>query len=197
MLQNLDNYKVFLASGSPRRHELLQMLGVPFEVMRGHDADEVYPSDLAPERVPEFLARLKAGAYRPFLPSDGLMITADTVVILGDEIIGKPSDEADACRMLRKLASHTHHVVTGVCITTATHSESFSCTTAVTFGPLTDDEITEYVRDFRPLDKAGAYGIQESIGAVAVERIDGSFYNVMGLPVNRLYRALQHIEPRE
>ena len=191
MLENLLKYDIKLASGSPRRRELLSMLCVGYEVVGGRDVDESWPDSLAPDEVPAYLAQLKADAYRDIVTGNTMMITADTVVICDAAIIGKPTDEEDACRMLRTLSGRTHRVVTGVCVTTADRRETFSATTFVTFAPLTEEEITEYVTRFKPLDKAGAYGIQECIGAIAVEKIDGSFYNVMGLPVHQLYTLLK------
>lgn len=195
MLENLLNYNIKLASGSPRRRELLAMLGIRFEVVRGHDVDEAWPASLFPGDVAPYLATLKANAYRPDLGANDLIITADTVVICGDTILGKPASHAEACAMLRMLSGRTHHVITAVCLLTKEFTETFAASTAVTFAPLTDHEIDWYVSQFKPFDKAGAYGIQEAIGAVAVSRIDGSFYNVMGLPVHQLYDRLKRILP--
>lgn len=181
---------LLLASKSPRRRELLKMLDLPFEIVDGKDVDESYPASLEAEKVPEFLSRIKADAYSPYLKDDDILITADTVVILDGEIIGKPKDLEDAKRMLAKLSGKVHKVATGVTLTDMKKSVTFSTVTDVTFAPLTSEEISFYVDNFRPLDKAGAYGIQEWIGAVGVARIEGSFYNVMGLPVHRLYNEL-------
>lgn len=185
------NYRVLLASHSPRRRELLGMLDIPFETVSPGDVEEVYPDDLPAVEVPEFLARLKASAYADRLKDDQLLITADTVVVCGGKIFGKPHSAEEAEDMLRQLAGRTHQVVTGLAVTTREGSEHFTAVTDVTFAPLTDEEIHYYVERYRPMDKAGAYGIQEWIGCAAVSKIDGSFYNVMGLPVQRLYTILK------
>lgn len=190
-LHNLDKYRICLCSGSPRRKELLTMAGVPYTLLSGIEVDETIPIGVEPERVPEILAMRKAEAYKTIACDNDLLITADTVVILDDKILGKPVDEADAKAMLHNLSGKTHHVVTGVVVMTKNRVESFSTKSAVTFAPLNDDEITRYVEVYKPLDKAGAYGIQEWIGAIGVSAIDGSFYNVMGLPVQRLYTLLR------
>lgn len=190
----LENYKVILASNSPRRRELLGMLDIPFEIAESRDIEETYPADLDPEKVPEFLSRLKAEAYSDSITPDNILITADTVVICGNEILGKPASGEDAVDMLMKLSGRSHKVVTGVCVTSAGYQESFSTVTIVEFDSLRANEIEYYVSHYSPLDKAGAYGIQEWIGAVGVKGIDGSFYNVMGLPVNRLYNVLRKFD---
>ncbi len=189
MLDNLKKYDVVLASASPRRRELLAGLGIDFriEVIKG--IEETYPDSLPTDKIPEYLSQLKAHAYK--LTPGELLITADTVVILDGEVIGKPCDEADACAMLRKLAGNTHTVITGVTVSTLERTVSFSSHSQVEFAPLTDDEISYYVTHYHPLDKAGSYGIQEWIGYAAVKGITGSFYNVMGLPIQRLYTALK------
>ncbi len=190
---------VMLASNSPRRRELLGLILPEFSIAPRRDIDEAYPADLAPAAVPAYLSRLKADAYADLLTPDTLIITADTVVISepsefseSSKILGKPHSEAEACAMLRSLAGRTHTVVTGVTLRSGSgrRDETFSETTRVTFGPLTDSEIAQYVARYRPLDKAGAYGIQEWLGAAAIARIDGCFYNVMGLPLHALYRHL-------
>lgn len=193
MLENLDKYHIILASKSPRRKELLQMLDIPFEIHTKSGIDENYPSTLPVVEVPEFLSRLKGEAYSSDIIDNELIITADTVVILDNKIYGKPQDEADAVDMLMQLQGRTHTVVTGVTIATKDTLRSFSTFTDVTFAPLSHDEAEWYVKKYRPLDKAGAYGIQEWIGCAAVARIDGSFYNVMGLPVHQLYKALKEL----
>lgn len=190
MLRNLDKYTILLGSKSPRRRELLEMLRIPFNsIVIG--IKEEYPASLPLTEVPEYLARLKAQAFADRLDCRELIITADTVVICDQEILGKPRNAEDAGKMLRKLSGKSHLVVTGVCVSTADRTESFSSTTTVRFAELTDEEISYYVDNFMPLDKAGAYGIQEWIGGVAVSGIDGSFYNVMGLPIHRLYQLLK------
>lgn len=187
----MDKYKYVLASNSPRRKELLAGLGLDFEVRIIKDIDESYPASLPASEVAQYIAEKKAAAYKPTLQPDELIITADTVVIVGDDILGKPKDEADAVRMLREISGRTHQVTTGVSLLTATQQRSFSVTTDVTFKDLTDEEIQHYVTQYRPFDKAGAYGIQEWIGYIGVTGLHGSYYNVMGLPVQRIYTELQ------
>ena len=183
-------YKLILTSNSPRRKELLAGLGVPFEVRVLQDIDEHYPESLPVNEVARYIAKEKADAYRRIVAPDELIITADTVVIVGDEILGKPVDEADAVRMLKLLSGRTHQVTTGVCLLTAEKERCFDVTTDVTFKTLTDEEIHYYVNRYRPFDKAGAYGIQEWIGYIGVTGLHGSYYNVMGLPVQRIYQEL-------
>lgn len=188
----MDGKRYVLASGSPRRRELLGMLDVEFRVDTSCPVDEVVPPTLPAAEVPAYLSRLKAQPYMAGLEPDEILITADTVVILDDRVIGKPKDADDARRILRSLAGRTHRVVTGVSIGRPDGSlETFSDTTEVDFDELTDADIDYYVENYRPLDKAGAYGIQEWIGAAAVKGIRGSFYNVMGLPVHRIFLALR------
>lgn len=181
---------LLLASKSPRRRELLKLLDIPFEIAEVRDINEEYPVELPKAEVPAFLSKLKADAYLSELKEGDVLITADTVVILDNEIIGKPKDLKDAKDMLKKLSGRVHRVVTGVTLTTTKKSATFSTVTDVSFSLLTDEEIDYYVEKYKPLDKAGAYGIQEWIGAVGVAGIDGSFYNVMGLPIHRLYNEL-------
>ena len=189
----MDKYRYVLASNSPRRKELLAGLGLDFEVRVIDGIDESYPASLPACDVAQFIAEKKAQAYRASMAPDELIITADTVVIVGDDILGKPKDEADAVRMLREISGRTHQVTTGVCLTTATRQRSFSVTTDVTFKQLSDVEIYHYVSTYRPFDKAGAYGIQEWIGYIGVTGLNGSYYNVMGLPVQRIYTELQQL----
>ncbi len=184
-------YKLILASNSPRRRELLSGLGLDFEVRVLPGIDESHPAELQGGDIPLFISKKKADAYVASLQPDELLITADTIVWLDGEVLEKPKDEADACRMLHELSGKTHQVFTGVCLTTTEKQVSFSCRSDVTFCQLTDEEINHYVQCYRPLDKAGAYGVQEWIGYVGVERIEGSFFNVVGLPVQRLYQALK------
>ncbi len=181
--------KLILASNSPRRRELLQGLDLDFEVRVKRGVGESYPADMPAERVPEFISKEKAAAYD--IANGEILLTSDTVVILDGEIMGKPKDADAAQAMLHRLSGHTHHVVTGVCIKTNFKSESFTDVTAVTFRQFTDNEIDYYVDHYKPFDKAGAYGIQEWIGYVGVTHIEGSFYNVMGLPVERVYEELK------
>ena len=193
VLSNLAKYKIILASNSPRRKELLSGLGIEYVVMTLPDVSEEYPSSLEGEEIPQFIAHQKAEAYRKFITGNELVITADTVVWINGEALGKPADEEEAKVMLHKLSGATHQVITGVCITTAEFQKSFNVTSEVTFSQLTDDEINYYVKRYLPLDKAGAYGVQEWIGFVGVCDIKGSYYNVMGLPVQRLYTELKKL----
>lgn len=183
--------KFILASNSPRRRELLSGLGFDFEVRVLPGIDESYPAELQGGDIPLYICRKKADAYARSLQSDELLITADTIVWLDGQVLEKPKDEADACRMLRDLSGKTHQVFTGVCLTTVEKQVSFCACSDVTFSTLTDGEINHYVQHYRPFDKAGAYGIQEWIGYIGVERIEGSFFNVVGLPVQQLYRHLK------
>lgn len=183
--------KILLASGSPRRRELLAMIAPDFAVAPGRDVDESYPSDIPAEKVAEYLSKVKADAYIDLLADDEIIITADTVVIIDGRILGKPAGRDDAVAMLRSLSERRHKVVTGVTVTAKDRSISFDETTVVEFAPLSDDEIDAYVDTFRPYDKAGAYGIQEWIGAVGIKGIEGCYYNVMGLPVHTLYHRLK------
>ena len=184
-------YRWILGSQSPRRKELLATLGHPFEIRTIEGHSEAYPDTLPLEEVPLYLSQLKAEQLLPTLQADELLITADTVVLLDGQILGKPHDLDDARRMLHRLSGRQHKVVSGVSLSTIDWQISFSSQTLVTFAQLTDSEIDHYVARYQPLDKAGAYGIQEWIGYIGVSHIEGSFYNVMGLPVQRLYRELQ------
>ena len=190
MLDNLEKYKVILASGSPRRRELMAGLGVNYEVRILPDVDESYPDTLQGEEIPLYIAKEKADAYIPMMQPDELIITADTIVWLDGKVLGKPQDRKDALQMLRTMSGRTHEVFTGVCITTTDWQRSFTAQTEVRFATLSEDEIIYYVDNFKPMDKAGAYGVQEWIGFIGVENISGSYYNIMGLPVQRLYREL-------
>ncbi|MDD6891486.1 MAG: Maf-like protein [Bacteroidales bacterium] len=190
MLENLKHYKIKLASNSPRRRELLSGLGIDYEVKLLPGIDESYPDTLKGEDIPMYIAREKADAYRPLMQADELIITADTIVCIDGEVLGKPSDGAEAAAMLRKLSGRTHEVITGVCLTTTRLQRTFAAVTEVTFDTLTDEEIAYYVERYRPLDKAGAYGVQEWIGFIGVTGLKGSYFNVMGLPVQRLYKEL-------
>ncbi|MCH5230040.1 MAG: septum formation protein Maf [Muribaculaceae bacterium] len=187
----MKNYKILLASKSPRRREILNMLRIPFTVVTIEGLDESFPQDLKSEEVAQFISNKKADEFLKRITEDELIITADTVVICDNEILGKPKDKEEAMKMLKKLSGKTHKVTTGVTVATKEKRESFTSESLVTFADLTEDEIRFYVDTFIPLDKSGAYGIQEWIGAVAVAKIDGSFYNVMGLPVHRLYQCLK------
>jgi len=185
------NYKIILASNSPRRKELLRGLDIDFEVRIIPDIDESYPPETLPEDIPAFIARKKADAYKTSIKENELIITADTVVVLDRDILEKPDDKNDAVKMIKRLSGRKHQVITAVVLTTAEKSKEFSVMSTVDFSELTDEEIEYYVEKYKPFDKAGAYGIQEWIGYIGVKGIEGSFYNVMGLPVQRLYRELK------
>ena len=191
MLSNLNKYQVILASKSPRRQELLRGMGVDFEILTKETPEE-YPADLPLDEVPKYLSLQKSLAFTDEeLPNDYLLITSDTVVICEGEILGKPKDREDAARMLRLLSGKTHHVVTGVTVRSAEKTESFAVRSNVTFAELDAEEIDYYIEHCKPYDKAGAYGIQEWIGYVGISGLEGSFYNVMGLPTRRLYQTLK------
>ena len=183
-------YKIILASNSPRRRELLAGLGLDFTVKVISGIDESWPHTLKGEDIPLYISREKAAPYRQTIAQDELVITADTIVYVDGEVLGKPHDEADAKRMLRMISGRWHEVITGVTLMTAEHEHSFAVTTKVKFCNLSDAEIDYYIKNYAPMDKAGAYGIQEWIGYVGVEAIEGSYFNVVGLPVQRLYREL-------
>ena len=191
MLSNLDKYKIVLGSNSPRRRELMAGLDLEFEVQVIPGIDETYPTDLPAEDVPVYIAAKKAEAYKATMGDNELLITADTIVWTFKKIMGKPVDREDAINMLQSLSGHVHEVITGVCLTTKEKTVSFSVSSAVCFAELTEEDILYYVDKYHPFDKAGSYGIQEWIGYVGVEAINGSFYNVMGLPVRRLYEELK------
>ena len=191
MLDNLKEYKIILASNSPRRKELLGGLGIVYEVKTMPDIDESYPEGLGCEEIPMYIARAKADAYLPTMNNNELIITADTIVWLNGLVMGKPKNEIEACDMLRRLSGHTHQVITGVCITTRNKQKCFATVTDVTFANLSEEEIKHYVTQYKPMDKAGAYGIQEWIGFVGVQSISGSYFNVVGLPIQRLYSELK------
>ena len=189
-MDNLKKYKVILASNSPRRKELLAGLGVDYEVRTLPDVDESYPEILQGADIPLYIAKEKADAYVAMMQHGELMITADTIVWLDGKVLGKPRDREDALQMLRTMSGRTHEVFTGVCITTTDWQRSFTAQTEVRFATLSEEEIAYYVDNFQPMDKAGAYGVQEWIGFIGVENISGSYYNIMGLPVQKLYREL-------
>ena len=191
MLEHLKKYRIVLASNSPRRKELLAGLGIDFEVRSMKGIDESWPEELRDEDIPRHISRKKAEAYLPTLADDELLITADTIVYLDGVVMGKPKDADDAKVMLRMLAGRTHEVITGVTLATREKQTTFAVTSLVTFADLTDEEIDYYIMHYRPFDKAGAYGIQEWIGYVGVTCLEGSYFNVMGLPVQRLYTELK------
>ena len=183
-------YKIILASNSPRRRELLGGLGIDFTVKVIDGIDESWPHDLKGEDIPLYISKEKAAPYKAAIANDELVITADTIVYADGEVLGKPHDKADAVRMLKLISGRWHEVITGVTLMTKERERSFAVTTKVKFSNLSDDEIRRYVDSGLPMDKAGAYGIQEWIGYVGVEAIEGSYFNVVGLPVQRLYREL-------
>ncbi|MBD5258806.1 MAG: septum formation protein Maf [Barnesiella sp.] len=185
--------KILLGSGSPRRRELLSMMDVDYEAVKLHDVEEVYPDTLAAEDVPAYLSRLKAQSYVNQLKDNELLITADTVVIIDGDILGKPKDAEDAVRMLCRLSGAKHKVITGVSLTSNDGIHTFDEVTEVEFNEVPEAEIRSYVAKYQPFDKAGSYGIQEWIGLVAIKKIDGCFYNVMGLPTATLYREMKKI----
>lgn len=202
MLEDLKKYSVVLASNSPRRKELLSGLGVNFSVKTLPDVDESFPDTLKGEEIPLFIARKKADAYKVLFSSVTsneveeplLIITADTIVWLEDEVLGKPANATEAKAMLSKLSGKKHQVITGVCLTTALWQKSFAAVSEVQFSSLTEEEMDYYIQNYCPYDKAGAYGVQEWIGFIGVESIQGSYFNVMGLPIQRLYRELKTIK---
>ena len=194
--EQLRNYRLLLASQSPRRRELMTGCGLPYELAPRFDCAEVYPAGLAAEEVPLYLSRLKSEAYPAPLSGRDILLTADTVVVLDGEVLGKPRDRQEAAEMLRRLSGRRHTVVTGVAFRTTSRQHAFEARTDVWFRTLDQEEIDYYVDTFRPFDKAGSYGIQEWIGYAAIERIEGSFYNVMGLPIQKVYVELnQFINP--
>lgn len=194
MLENLKGYEVFLVSQSPRRQELLTRLGVDFNVEYS-SVDETYPEGLRGEEIAMYLSRRKALHPVHVLPHNFLIIAADTIVWSDGKVLGKPVDAPNALSMLGQLSGHAHQVVTGVTIRTSSIEKTFCAETEVVFGELSDEEKNYYVEAFQPFDKAGAYGIQEWIGMIGVRKINGSFYNVMGLPVYKLYNELKTIPP--
>lgn len=191
MLENLNKYEIVLASNSPRRKELLQRMGVNFKVRTLFGIDESYPDSLRGEDIVCYISRNKAKAYQSSIAPNELLITADTIVYVDGEVMGKPKNAEQAKEMLHKLSGKTHQVITGVTIVTAKRTENFGVTSQVKFTNITDEEINFYVDNYLPFDKAGAYGIQEWIGIVAVEEIKGSYFNIVGLPVQRLYQKLK------
>ncbi len=191
MFENLREYKILLASKSPRRRELLQQIRLPFSVVSLGGVEEKYPQGLPAHQIPQYLSNLKSDAFMKSMHDNELIITADTLVILNGSVLGKPKNREEAVSMLRRLSGKTHLVITGVTISTLQKRTTFSTETKVKFAELSDSDIEYYVDNFLPYDKAGAYGIQEWIGCVAVEAIEGSFYNVMGLPVHQLIKELR------
>lgn len=189
-LDQINQYHIILASGSPRRQHLLKEIGVQFDVMTP-DVEEVWPENLKREQIPLYLCELKAQSFSPdVLRADTLLITADTIVLHNGDVVGKPAGREDAIRILKKLSGSKHEVITGVCLRSSKEIHSFTVESEVWFRSFDEAEIAWYVDTYKPYDKAGAYGIQEWIGYVGIERIHGSFYNVMGLPTQRLYHEM-------
>jgi septum formation protein len=190
----LKNRPLYLASRSPRRRQILEWAGVPHTVI-DIDISETWPEGMSPFEVPRYLAKMKAREAMPRVPKGGIVLTADSVVILGNQVFGKPTDRRDAYRMLAHLSGKVHQVVTGVCLATQDKELVFDSTTDVFFRPLTHEEIEHYLDEYKPFDRAGAYGIQDWLGLAKISRIEGSFYNVMGLPMDLVYEALAGFEP--
>lgn len=193
ILPNLKQYKIVLCSNSPRRKELLKDLGLNFQTRIIDGIDESYDKSLPGEDIAKMISEKKAESYKATMSSDELIITADTIVYVDGEVLGKPQNKIDAARMLKMISGKCHDVITGVCLLTSNKRISFSVKTKVSFAQITDDEISFYIENYKPYDKAGAYGIQEWIGYIGVDSIQGSYFNVMGLPVQRLYSELKNI----
>jgi len=191
VLENLKGKRILLASKSPRRQYLLKELGIEFEVVDNFRDDESYPEELPIEEIPVFLAKKKADNYNEMLDDDCILITADTLVWCNNRIMNKPDSYGEAYQMLYSLSDNKHTVITGVCLRSAEKETTFIATTDVYFTKLSDDEIEYYLMKFKPFDKAGAYGIQEWIGYIGIEKIEGSYFNVMGLPVQKVYTELK------
>jgi len=190
IVDNLNKYRIILASRSPRRQQLLRQLGIKFDVVI-RDYNETYPPDLSGEEIAVYLAREKASSFRDTLSDNEIVITADTIVWCNNRVFNKPANANEARLMISDLSGNTHEVITGVSLLSSVKEKTFSVSTKVTFVRLSDDEINYYIEKFRPYDKAGAYGIQEWIGLAACSRIEGSYFNVVGLPVQRLYEELK------
>ncbi len=186
----MSSFKLVLGSKSPRRQALIKELGFPVEV-RIKEVEEIYPDDLPSQDVPEFLAKLKASPLQGSLSDEEILVTSDTIVLLDGEVVGKPADSSAAKQMLARLSGKTHTVISGVCLTSNKKQHSFSSHTKVFFNTLSSEDINHYVEMFQPMDKAGSYGIQEWVGYIGVSKIEGCYYNVMGLPLHDLYRALK------
>lgn len=190
VFEKINKFNIILASSSPRRQKLLKDLGLEFEVQT-REVEEVYPHHLKGKDIVIYLAELKSKAFSDDeIPKNTLLITADTIVCLDDQVMGKPGNEEDAFKIIKGLSGRTHEVISGVCLRSKEKLRCFSSTTEVHFKTLSDDEIQHYIQHYKPFDKAGAYAIQEWIGFIGIEHINGSFYNVMGLPVQKLYEEL-------
>jgi septum formation protein len=187
----LNDYKIILASQSPRRQQLLTELGLKFEVVV-KEYDETFPSGLNGEEIARYIAYRKAASFENEIPENAIVIAADTIVWCNDKVLGKPVNKVDAFAILKEISGNTHEVITGVSIRSRSKEITFSESTKVTFEPFSEEETEYYIENFKPYDKAGAYGIQEWIGIIACSHIDGSYFNVVGLPVQRLYKELQN-----
>ena len=190
IVDNLNNYRIILASRSPRRQQLLRELGLRFDIVN-REYDETFPEGLTGEEIARYVAHEKAILFRDEIAENEIVITADTIVWCNNKVLGKPLDSEDALRILNEISGNTHEVITGVSVFSSVKEVTFSVTTKVTFETLSEEEINYYINKFKPFDKAGAYGIQEWIGVIACSHIDGSYFNVVGLPVQRLYKELQ------
>ena len=188
----LKDFNIILASASPRRHAFLKAMHLDFDIQL-KPVEEIYPEDLKREEITDYLAKLKATPFTENIQYKDILITSDTIVWLDHKAIGKPKDEDDAFSMIKSLSNKTHEVVTSICFTLKTEQHLVNTTTKVTFKALTDEEIWYYVKTYKPLDKAGAYGIQEWIGAIGITSIEGSYNNVVGLPTHLLYETLNSI----
>jgi len=191
IVDSFSNCRIILASQSPRRQQLLSELGLKFDIVV-REYNETYPKNLNGEQIARYISLEKARTFRDELSENEIVITADTIVWCNNHVLGKPSDYDDAVRILKEISGNTHEVITGVTLISSKKEKTFSESTKVTFEPLSEDEIKYYVDNFRPYDKAGAYGIQEWIGIAACSHIDGSYFNVVGLPVQRLYKELKN-----
>ncbi|ALU74857.1 septum formation inhibitor Maf [Tenacibaculum dicentrarchi] len=189
LASKLSKYTVILASKSPRRQQLIKDLNIPF-IIKTKEVEEIYPEDLKGTEIADFLAALKAEPFKDELTQTDLLITSDTIVWHNNKALGKPKDYNDAFKMLKNLSDNTHQVITSICISNKNFKKIFNDSTTVTFKKLSDDEVHYYIENFQPFDKAGAYGIQEWIGKVAITKIEGSYFNVMGFPIHKLYKEL-------
>jgi septum formation protein len=191
--ERLKDFHIILGSGSPRRHYLLNELGIEYEIRVNKKLDETYPAGLSRQEIPVYLAELKSGAIMKEVPQHTLLITADTIVWLDGKVINKPKDRADAVSILKRLSGNVHEVLTGVCLRTEDRMHSFHASSLVWFARLNDEEINYYIDHYKPFDKAGAYGVQEWIGYIGIKKIEGSYFNVMGLPIQKVYHELKKI----
>jgi len=190
LLDKIKKYNVYLASQSPRRHLLLEQMGINFNIATSIQVNENFPDILKAEEIPMYLSEKKSDAYKSLLKDNRLLITADTIVWQNNKVLPKPSNEAEAIKILKLLSNNFHEVITGITIRTVDKLNTFYCSTKVWFRAINQEEINYYVKNFKPFDKAGAYGIQEWIGISAIEKIEGSYYNIMGLPTQKLYVVL-------